>query len=159
MISLWNDSLWNVLLDASIKGFVIALVGIGLYLWQKRSERKTNKRDMARILHTEIYQILDMIPSRENERIQSDKTYTFPTNTVHSGLLLTGNIRFFSSELQAKLNKWYSDLSDLEIIGWDVDNLITIIEELEEMRHENRSYRDKIRDKIEDFISFIDDFI
>ena len=118
---------------------------------------------MARILHNEIYQILDIIPSRENERIRSDKMYMFPTNTVHSGLLLTGNIRFFSDDLQAKLNKWYSALPDLEIIEIDVDNTVKIIEELEAMQHKNRSYRDKIGDKIgdktDDFIFFIDDLL
>ena len=152
-------TLLDIIVDDVASGITIASVGIIIYVWQKNYEKRTNKRDMARILRNEISQILQIIPIRDGGRIVSDKIDVFPNNTIHSGLLLSGNIRFFNDNLQAKLNEWYSSVTGLKITDSDVaDDAIKLIVELEDMERKNNSYRDKTDDFLFDIEEYIWDF-
>ena len=134
----------DIIVDVLAKGVVVAVVGIGLYAMQKKSQEKENKRDMARILRHEVNQTLSIMPGKERERITSARNDKFPNSRIYSGLLQTGNIRFFSDEL----DRWYSLIDNFKFSGIDSDAGIEIVQNLEDMEYKNRSYRSKARSTI-----------
>ena len=127
------------ILGAIVRGVVIVVAGISLYVLQKTFEKKASKRDMARILRNEIKQTLNIVPNKERERIISGENNRPPNSRIYSGLLQTGNIRFFSDKLQAKLDEWYSVI-DNYWFNDDADVGIEIIQDLEDMEHKNRAF-------------------
>ena len=127
------------ILGAIVRGVVIVVAGISLYVLQKTFEKKASKRDMARILRNEIKQTLNIVPNKERERTISDENNRLPDSRIYSGLLQTGNIRFFSDNLQSKLNEWYSVI-DNYWFNDDADVGIEIIQDLEDMEHKNRAF-------------------
>ena len=103
-----------ILLDevsvALLRGIVILAVGGSLYLLQKRSEKRENRRELAKILRNEIFRTLDKLSSVERDPTINKRSrilYLKPDSRVYEGLLNTGNIQFFSKNLQANLNVWY----------------------------------------------------
>ena len=128
------------ILEIFARGFVIASVGISLYVWQTKSKTRENKRDMARILRNEVRRVLDIMPNRERERIVSDRYDRLPDSRVYAGLLQTGNIRFFNDHLQDELYEWYSFIDDFHF-KVDVDAGINLVRDLERMEQKNRKYR------------------
>lgn len=125
--------------DAS-RGITIVVGGILLYAWRKKSKERENKRDMARILRNEINRALNIVPNRDRERIASGKNDRIPDSRIYSGLLQTGNIRFFSDEIQNELDEWYSSIDNFQFKGIDPDAGIKVIRDLENMEHKNKSY-------------------
>lgn len=131
--------------EALVRGFVIAVVGILLYVWQTDSKTRANKRDMARILRSEVMRILNIDPVRERERIISSLDDRIPNNLIYLGLLQTGNIRFFDNELQDRLDGWYWSMDDFSFDRIDSDDGIELVKDLEHMEQKNISYRQKVR--------------
>ena len=129
--------IWEVL-DFVLRGAVIAVVGILLYVMQKRSEMKANKRDMARILRNEINRTPSILPGSERERTVSSRNDRIPNSDVYPGLLQTGNIRFFDDRLQDELAGWYSFTDDFQLSGIDADAGIEMVQDLERMERKNR---------------------
>lgn len=131
--------------DALVRGATIAVVGIGLYVLQKNSKTREDKRDMARILRHEVRRALSIVPSRERERIISDRRDRIPSGKVYSGLLQTGNIRFFSDEVQDNLDEWYLYIDNFKFDSIDHDAGLEVMRNLEEMERKNRSYKSMMR--------------
>lgn len=130
----------EVIVDGLWRGIIIGVVGIFLYVWQQKSKEKENKRDMARILRNEINRTLNIVPNRDRERIISGKNDRVPDSRVYSGLLQTGNIRFFSDTIQDELDEWYSFIDRFQFKKIDPDAGIKLIQDLEDMEHKNKAY-------------------
>ncbi len=134
------------IVNAIVRGVVIVTAGFILYKSQKHFERKSNKRDMARILRIEINRALNILPNRERERTISDQNDRLPSSNVYLGLLQTGNIRFFSDTLQDKLAEWHSIIDNF----WNNNKIVVgieMVQDLEDMERNNLSFSDMIRMK------------
>lgn len=129
------------------RGVIIGVVGILLYGVQKKSKEMENKRDMARILRNEVNRTLSIVPNRDRERIMSGKNDRMPDGRIYSGLLQTGNIRFFSDAIQDELDKWYSFIDKFQFKEINPDAGIKLIQDLEDMEHKNKSYTKRWKPK------------
>ena len=135
--------IWEVL-DFVLRGAVIAVVGILLYVMQKRSEMKANRRDMARILRNEINRTPSILPGSERERTVSSRNDRIPNSDVYPGLLQIGNIRFFDDRLQDELAGWYSFMDDFQLSGIDADAGIEMVQDLERMERKKQAIRQNV---------------
>lgn len=135
--------IWEVL-DFVLRGAVIAVVGILLYVMQKRSEMKANRRDMARILRNEINRTPSILPGSERERTVSSRNDRIPNSDVYPGLLQIGNIRFFDDRLQDELAWWYSFMDDFQLSGIDADAGIEMVQDLERMERKKQAIRQNV---------------
>ena len=138
------------LYQSATHGTFIVLAGMVLYLVQKSAEKRTSKREMAKILRVEVKRTLNIRPSQERPLIvtaarRMNKMAVFPDNRVYAGLLNTGNIQFFDEQLQDDLNLWYMHMGKLRLDKLDAKLGIRIVDELENMESNNEAFRAKIR--------------
>ena len=95
------ENLWQDVAGSLFAGAVAAAVAILLYGATKRHENRVNKRDMAPILYGEISEFVsDYGNENAKRRIK-------PSTLIYEGLLSSGNIRFFSQDMQRELYSLY----------------------------------------------------
>ena len=114
-------------------------------MFRRESEKRTEKRDLAGILHNEIYRILNIQTSREPEQMSAHARHmskmTLNHNSlVYQGILQTGNIRFFIRVLQNDLAEWYDVDGNFQFRNINHRLGIDIIKNLEDMEEKNKEY-------------------
>lgn len=119
-------------LGGLVAGVVAGVVAILPYMATRRHENRVDKRDMATILHSEVSRIARG-HNEENTRRKK------PSTLVYEGLLSSGNIKFFSVEMQEDLNSLYYGFADHPL---SVDGLrASIVTEREEIINCNSKRR------------------
>lgn len=128
-LSMVNDAAQEI---APIFGGVIAGgSAVGIYFLQQYLKHNRNKSDYARILHHEVLNI-SKIHFLRMEPNAFRIPLVIPGDEIYKGLLMTGNIRYFQTDLVTKLASLY-DYFKIDQLNPNQDLCIEIIQDLEKM--------------------------
>ena len=128
------------LFSAIFGGMLTGISAIIIYIIQKRMETKTNKYNISTILHGEIKRIIKVAKVNENINSGNEQSRRLPSMEIYQGLLSSGNIKYFSSDLQDKLDEMYTYFKEAPL-NPNLNLGINIMSTLEKMIHANRNYR------------------
>lgn len=129
------ENLWQDVVGSLFAGAVAGAVAILLYGATKRHENRVNKRDMASILYGEISEFAS---DYGNENAKSGIK---PSTLIYEGLLSSGNIKFFSQDMQRELYSLYVefDRSSLSVDETKVAKMMKRLESVIDL-HSKRRY-------------------
>lgn len=92
-------------MSSTIGGVVAGITAVWVYAYRKNSEYVSTRNDMAIILANEIRRNLrsyTLADSRPMQRYRYDRS---PSIDTYKGMLLSGNIRYFSDDVQDTMDK------------------------------------------------------
>lgn len=121
-----------------VAGFVAGVFAILIYRRQHKKERHNNKQDNVDILLDEVNRISGITQAYDRSAIRK-KTISPPGNKIYSGMLLTGNIKYFNVSLREKLATFYDNF-ELNSLEPDQDLCREILEDLEKIKENNLAW-------------------
>ena len=134
------ELLWKEILITIIGGIVTGISAMLLYTWKKEVEYNSNKYSSTSILYEEIIRNARRYESHEPiTNIQIRKKS--PTDKVYHGLLFTGTIKYFNSNLQSDLEELYDQFEMSYDVYLDSKLLKRVYRRLEEMKCHSKRYR------------------
>lgn len=123
--------------DAFVRAILIGIVALLAYWFQKDIERRTEKRDLARIMRNEINNLIQV-----NHHIA--RNLMPPSEKAYDGLLHTGNIRYFSESMRITLGRIYENFDRSNIPRPNKAHEV-LLKELEDMARNNMEIKHLVR--------------
>ena len=129
--------LWKEIIFIAINGSLTGAFGLRIVLFQKYLERREYKYHNSLILNKEIKRII-MAADQVNIFININRERK-PGTKIYDGLLSTGNIKYFSSNLQDELDALYRNVSE-SYLNINKGNAIKISKELLKIMKANNGF-------------------
>lgn len=114
-------------------GLAAGLVAVWVYAYRKNCEYADNRNDMAEIQANEIRRNMGALELRDKGPLRPSPYNRLPSLHVYKGLLSSGNIRYFDSNLQDLLDQIRSDF-ETSPFALDIARCTKALERLEKVK-------------------------
>ena len=114
-------------------GLAAGLVAIWVYAYRKNCEYADNRNDMAEIQANEIKRNMSALELWDRGLLRLRSYNRLPSLHVYKGLLSSGNIRYFDSNLQDLLDQIRSDF-ETSPLALDITRCTKALERLEKVK-------------------------